>query len=56
MKATITDNHAAIPIKTHVRVLISSADVLHAWAVPSLGVKADAVPGVSENNIKIVSN
>jgi hypothetical protein len=27
------------------RMLISSADVLHAWTVPSLGVKADAVPG-----------
>jgi cytochrome c oxidase subunit 2 len=49
-----TDNHAAIPIKTHVRVLISSADVLHAWAVPSLGVKADAVPG-RLNQVKFIS-
>ena len=49
-----TDNHAAIPIKTHIRVLISSADVLHAWAVPSLGVKADAVPG-RLNQVKFIS-
>ena len=48
-----TDNHAAIPIKTHVRVLVSSADVLHAWAVPSLGVKADAVPG-RLNQVKFI--
>lgn len=48
-----TDNHAVIPFKTHVRLLVSSADVLHAWTVPSLGVKADAVPG-RINQIKFV--
>jgi len=30
---------------THIRLLITSADVLHSWAVPSLGIKLDAVPG-----------
>ena len=39
------DNRAALPIHTQVRILISSADVLHSWTVPSLGVKADAIPG-----------
>lgn len=34
-----------VPAKTHLRVIITSADVLHSWAVPSLGVKCDAVPG-----------
>ena len=34
-----------LPINTYVRILVSSADVLHSFAVPSLGVKADAVPG-----------
>jgi len=48
-----TDNHTIAPIKTHVRILISSADVLHAWAVPSLGVKADAVPG-RLNQVKFI--
>jgi cytochrome c oxidase subunit 2 len=39
------DNRVVVPVATHLRVLISSADVLHSWAVPSLGVKCDAVPG-----------
>jgi len=39
------DNRLVLPIKTHIRLLISSGDVLHAWAVPSMGVKMDAVPG-----------
>lgn len=34
-----------LPIRTHIRLLISASDVLHAWSVPSLGVKMDAVPG-----------
>ena len=49
-----TDNHTIVPFKTHVRLLISSADVLHAWTVPSLGVKADAVPG-RINQVKFIS-
>lgn len=39
------DNRTVIPFNTQIRRLISAADVLHAWTVPSLGVKADAVPG-----------
>jgi hypothetical protein len=39
------DNRVVIPTKTHLRILVTSADVLHSWAVPSLGVKCDAVPG-----------
>jgi cytochrome c oxidase subunit 2 len=39
------DNRTVIPYNVHIRILISSADVLHAWTVPSLGVKADAIPG-----------
>jgi len=39
------DNRVVLPIQTHVRVIITAADVLHSWAVPSLGVKCDAVPG-----------
>nr|NP_066486.1 cytochrome c oxidase subunit 2 [Rhodomonas salina]AAG17757.1 cytochrome c oxidase subunit 2 [Rhodomonas salina] len=39
------DNPVVLPVKTHVRVLVTSADVLHCWAVPSLGVKIDACPG-----------
>jgi len=39
------DNRLVIPVNTHIRILITGADVLHSWAVPSLGVKCDAVPG-----------
>ncbi|CAN0575521.1 unnamed protein product, partial [Ectocarpus sp. 12 AP-2014] len=36
------DNRLFVPTNTHIRMLITSADVLHSWAVPSLGVKVDA--------------
>jgi cytochrome c oxidase subunit 2 len=39
------DNKVVLPINTHIRILITAADVLHCWAVPSLGVKVDATPG-----------
>ena len=39
------DNELVVPTHTHVRVILTSADVLHCWAVPSLGVKLDCVPG-----------
>nr|WRW54347.1 cytochrome c oxidase subunit 2 [Citrus maxima] len=39
------DNRVVVPAKTHLRIIVTSADVLHSWAVPSLGVKCDAVPG-----------
>nr|ULQ69062.1 cytochrome c oxidase subunit 2 [Centrolepis aristata] len=39
------DNRVIVPVKTHLRMILTSADVLHSWAVPSLGVKCDAVPG-----------
>ena len=39
------DNRLVLPIDTHIRVLVTGADVLHSFALPSLGVKLDAVPG-----------
>jgi len=39
------DNRIILPIKTHIRLLITAADVLHSWAVPSFGIKVDACPG-----------
>nr|WOE91078.1 cytochrome c oxidase subunit 2 [Morbakka sp. MKL-2023] len=39
------DNHFVVPAQCNVRVLVTGADVLHSFAVPSLGVKIDAVPG-----------
>ena len=39
------DNRVILPTNTHVRVLVTAADVLHSWAVPSFGLKVDACPG-----------
>ena len=39
------DNNMVIPVNTHIRIIVSAADVLHSWAIPSLGIKCDAVPG-----------
>lgn len=39
------DNRAVLPIIVEIRTLVTAADVIHSWTVPSLGVKADAMPG-----------
>eukprot|EP00952_Eustigmatos_sp_NYUAD-ZCMA_P000023 2-Eustigmatos_ZCMA.PRE.6 len=39
------DRRVVLPEKTHIRILVSAADVLHSWAIPSFGLKIDACPG-----------
>jgi cytochrome c oxidase subunit 2 len=39
------DNRVMLPTKTNIRLLVTGADVLHSWAVPSFGIKIDACPG-----------
>lgn len=39
------DNRLVVPVDTNIRVLVTSEDVLHSFAMPSLGLKLDAVPG-----------
>ena len=39
------DNEVVVPVNKNIKVLITANDVLHAWALPSFGVKRDAVPG-----------
>nr|YP_448832.1 cytochrome c oxidase subunit II [Indotestudo elongata]AAY62449.1 cytochrome c oxidase subunit II [Indotestudo elongata]ABF83446.1 cytochrome c oxidase subunit 2 [Indotestudo elongata] len=39
------DHRMVMPMESPIRMLISAEDVLHSWAVPSLGMKADAIPG-----------
>jgi len=39
------DNRVVVPTHTHIRFIITGTDVLHAFAVPSLGLKMDAIPG-----------
>lgn len=40
-----TTNPIVLPVKTNIKVLVTSSDVLHSWAIPSFGVKIDACPG-----------
>ena len=39
------DNELVLPINRKVRILITSNDVIHAWWVPELAIKKDAIPG-----------
>lgn len=40
-----TDNRLVVPVGAKIKVHLTASDVIHAWAVPALGVKLDAVPG-----------
>lgn len=40
-----TDTSIVLPVDTHVRFIVTSADVIHDFCVPSLGIKIDACPG-----------
>jgi len=40
-----TDNDVVVPVGATVRVLVTAGDVIHNWAMPSFGIKMDAVPG-----------
>ena len=39
------DNRMVLPVDTHIRLIVTAADVLHCWTVPSFSVKMDACPG-----------
>lgn len=39
------DNEVYVPVNKKVRIITTANDVIHAWAVPQLGVKQDAIPG-----------
>lgn len=45
LRLLAVDEQVVIPTGAHVRFVLSSTDVIHAWAVPSLGIKLDAIPG-----------
>jgi cytochrome c oxidase subunit II len=48
------DNPVVLPVDTDIRLLTTASDVIHAWAMPALGVKMDAVPGrVNETWLRI---
>nr|ARH55132.1 cytochrome c oxidase subunit 2 [Phaedon armoraciae] len=49
------DNRVVIPFESQIRMLVTAADVIHSWTIPSLGVKIDATPG-RLNQISFSSN
>ena len=40
----------------HIRILVTATDVLHSWAIPSLGVKIDACPGRLNQTSVFIAN
>ena len=48
------DNEVVLPAETNIRLLFTSADVIHNWGVPSLGLKLDTVAGrINESWVRI---
>jgi cytochrome c oxidase subunit 2 len=45
LRELAVDNYLILPINTSIRLLLSSNDVIHSFAIPSLGLKMDALPG-----------
>ena len=39
------DNEMVVPVNKNIRVITTAADVIHAFAVPSFGIKIDSIPG-----------
>jgi len=39
------DNRIVVPIQLEIRLLVTAADVIHSWCIPSLGIKIDGIPG-----------
>nr|YP_010022643.1 cytochrome c oxidase subunit II [Muscina pascuorum]QOP39491.1 cytochrome c oxidase subunit II [Muscina pascuorum] len=39
------DNRVILPVNLQIRILVTAADVIHSWTIPSLGVKVDSTPG-----------
>nr|YP_009029801.1 cytochrome c oxidase subunit II [Gymnura poecilura]AHY81152.1 cytochrome c oxidase subunit II [Gymnura poecilura] len=50
-----TDHRMVVPMQSPIRTLVTAEDVLHAWTIPALGVKIDAVPGRLNQTAFIIS-
>ena len=49
------DNKIVLPVNTAIRILVTSNDVIHSFAVPSLALKCDAIPG-RLNSLGVIIN
>nr|AAN61506.1 cytochrome oxidase subunit 2 [Probezzia sp. nr. sabroski ATB-2002] len=46
------DNRIVLPTNSQIRIIVTAADVLHSWTIPTLGVKVDGPPGrLNQTNI-----
>jgi heme/copper-type cytochrome/quinol oxidase subunit 2 len=45
LKYLLTNKILVLPVLHYIKVLITSEDVIHSWALPQLGIKVDAIPG-----------
>nr|YP_010279286.1 cytochrome c oxidase subunit II [Tetrapedia diversipes]UKG21055.1 cytochrome c oxidase subunit II [Tetrapedia diversipes] len=46
------DNRLITPIKTPIRLISTSTDVIHSWTIPSMGIKIDSIPGrINQTNL-----
>ena len=51
------DNRVILPELTHVRFIVTAADVIHSFACPALGIKCDAYPGrLNQASVLVNSN
>jgi cytochrome c oxidase subunit 2 len=54
LRLLTTDNDVVLPVDTNIRILTTATDVIHAFALPNLGLKLDAVPGrINETWVRI---
>ncbi len=54
MRLLDVDNRVILPVLTKIHLIITSEDVIHSWAIPSLSIKIDAIPG-RLNNLTLLS-
>lgn len=45
LRLLTVDNYLILPVNTSIRLLVTSNDVIHSFALPSLAIKCDAIPG-----------
>lgn len=49
------DNRCVLPFNLPIRIITTSIDVIHAWTIPSLGIKIDSTPGRLNQTTLIIS-
>jgi heme/copper-type cytochrome/quinol oxidase subunit 2 len=50
------DNTVILPLNIPIKIIVTSSDVLHSFALPSLGLKMDAIPGRLSEQVILIEN